>query len=413
MTTDVLGLRQVNNHIYDAEDNLYYFNASKKPMFASFSDVRFYVQPVDYPEHMDHYVSFIWDCFQTSRVYINSKYFSKETVSSANDVLPFIYIVSITNNGQNLADSTYSDVMNHDIPNNTEIQLPLPGDSAIVFKRYIDEKYDGWVCALSNCFNNFAQDQENNQLISDNDSKDIDKLLKKITKKIKNQTAILDEAEKTINTLFQKEPKSNIAAKISNTQLQFDFSKNEVVFNSGNNIKNQEFNNMTSYPVCAHLSAKTESLDITSKDYAYANKPNNYASCSHPSMAKISGLTTCPYGIGPDHSHCSYYTPVSKTLCTYTSVDSVDGFSFSVIKKMDVQGNNIVDIYNSRNNQLSYSFSFPSDVTEEELFQEIDSIISEVVSSWPKEVVDTVNYHRIPEDEPLNTKKSFIMSLVQ
>lgn len=412
MTIDILGLRQTNNPIYDAEDNLYYFNPSKKPMFASFSDVRFYVQPVDYPEHIEHYVSFIWDCFQTSRVYINSKYFSKETVSSANDVLPFIYIVSITNNEQDLVDASYSDIMNHDIPNNTEIHLPLPGDSSIVFKRYIDDKYDGWVCALSNCFNNLAQEQENNKLISDDESKDIDKLLKKITKKIKNQTAILDEAEKTINTLFAKSPKNNLVSKISNEQLKFDFLEKKNVYSSDNNIKNQEFNNMTSYPVCAHLSVKTQDIDITSKEYAYANKPKNYASCSHSAMAKTTGLTPCPYGIGLDHNQCPYYAPVSKALCTYTSADLPDGFSFSIIKKMDIQGNNIVDIYNSHNNQLSYSFSCPSDVSDEELFAEIDSIISEVISSWPKEVVDTVNYHRTPEDKPLNTKKSFIMSLV-
>jgi hypothetical protein len=356
-------------------------------------------------------MSLIWDAFQTSRTFINSKYF-ESSVSTANDVLPYVYAAATTNSIG--SDTSIKQLMNHSLSHGTKIQILLPGGDYLILQRYIDNNYDGWLCAISNCFNSPTKDEldkQQSKLSEVKDTKDIDELLKKLTKKIKNQTSIINEAEKMINDIFKLDTNVDSLKNQSNTQLQFNFAEEMTQQQYIDSIKSRE-HNMISNPVCAHLSVKTQHVEITSKDYVYANKPDNFASCSHPKMTKPEGLTSCPYGIGFDHNQCPHYKPITQTICTYTSADVIDGFSFSVVKRMDITGLNIVDIYNSRNNQLSYSFGVPSNVTDEELFTEVDSIITEIVNSWPKDVVDTVKYHRPTEvNETKEKKKSFIMSL--
>jgi hypothetical protein len=420
MSDDALDLKKSKNIIHSWGGNLYSFSPSKKPIFANFSDLRFYVQPAEFPKDKEGYVSLIWDAFQTSRIFINSKYFESE-VSTANDVLPYVYVSATTVSA--VSNSNYKQLMDHSLPHGQTVHITLPGDNFIIFSRYIDDKYDGWMCAISNCFNSVFIDQTDADADLDSqqqikaakavDAKDVDQLLKKLTKKIKNQTSIINEAEKMINDIFNLDASANSMKGQNTNQLQFNFADGMTQQQYIDSIKNRENNNMTSYPVCTYLSVKTQSIDITSKSYSYANKPNNFASCSHPTMTKSQGLTSCPYGIGFDHNQCPHYKPITQTICTYTSADVIDGFSFSVVKRLDITGLNIVDIYNSRNNQLSYFFGVPSNVTDEELFTEIDSIINEIVNSWPKDVVDTVKYHRPSEvEEAKEKKKSFIMSLV-
>lgn len=413
MSQDALDLKKSKNPIKAWGGNLYSFSPSNKPIFSDFSQLRFYVKPVDFPDHMHEHVSMIWDSFQTSRTFINSKYF-ETSASTANDVLPYVYIAATTNTIA--SDNNVKHLMNHSLPHGTKLQILLPGGEYVIFQRHIDNNYDGWVCAISNCFNSSDKDEldkQQAQLSEVKDTKDVDQLLKKLTKKIKNQTSIIDEAEKMINEIFKLDTNVDSLKNQSNTQLQLNFAEGMTQQQYIDSIKSRE-HNMISNPVCAHLSVKTQHVDITSKSYSYANKPNNFASCSHPSMIKSQGLTACPYGIGTDHNHCPHYKPLSQTICTYTSSASVDGFSFSIVKRLDFTGSNVVDIYNSLNNQLSYTFAVPSDVTDEELFAEVDSIINEIVSSWPKDVVDTVKYHRPSEEleQAKEKKKSFIMSLV-
>lgn len=373
----------------DGETNTYFYTGSKLissvgPSVSFPIKVGEYYSPI-----LANYVA--WDVFNTGSILVIPQTF--QNITCANDVLPYVYSTSMKIAGTKDG-ASYTRLLDSEVPHNYVMTLNVPTYKKVTLNRYKYEGIDGWLIGVEDIFHLSYQTEDkqtNTPLIKASlDASNLDEYIKKITKSIKSN--------------FGENIKvSNVTQ--SNGQLQFDFDTQENRIDEGKNMNN------TSYPVCQYLTISTDTVSITSKNYAYANKPDNFASCCHSSVAVQDKLTPCAFGGGSKQQSCPFYVPLSQTIKTYNSQDST--IAYSAVKTLSNSGSYTVNIYNTNNNSIAYCLMPPTDATDDQIIQEVDGIIQEVISSWPSEVVDNFQAHVVaPEVQEVKQKKSFILSLV-
>lgn len=345
---------------------------------------------VSFPVKVGEYYSPIlanyvaWDVFNTGSILVIPQTF--QNITYANDVLPYVYSVSMRIAGTKDGTS-YTRLLDSAVPHNYVMTLNVPTYKKVTLNRYKYEGIDGWLINIQDIFHlsDQAEDKQvNTPLIKASfDTSNLDEYIKKITKSLKSTSPINQ----------------------GNDQLQINFPFQEDKIDEVVNMNN------TSYPVCQYLTINNDFVSITAKNYSYANKPNNFSSCCHSSVVVQDKLTPCAFGGGSRQLSCPFYVPLSKTIKTYNSQDST--ISYSVVKTLSNNGSYLVNIYNTNNNSIAYCLMPPPDATDDQIIEEVDSIIQEVISSWPTEVTDNFQSHSIaPEVEDVKQKKSFILSLV-
>lgn len=380
----------------NGETNSYIYSGSKLVSSMGFS--------VSFPIKVGNYYSSIltdyvvWDVFNTGSILAIPQTFEK--ITCANDLLPYVYSTSMkiatTTDG-----TSYSRLLDSNVPHNYVMTINVPTYKKVTFNRCKYEGIDGWLIKTEDIFHLSDQTEDkqtNTPLIKASlDASNLDEYIKKITKGIKSNFGENVKVSKLVDW--------NKAITQSNGQFQFDFDTQENRIDEGKNMNN------TSYPVCQHLTISTDTVSITSKNYAYANKPANFASCCHSSVAVQDKLTPCAFGGGSKQQSCPFYVPFSQTIKTYNSQDST--ISYSAVKILSNNGSYIVNIYNANNNSIAYCLMPPADATDDQIIQEVDGIIQEVISSWPSEIVENFQAHAVaPEFQEVKQKKSFILSLV-
>lgn len=329
----------------------------------------------------------VWDLFNTGNIFIIPEAFNN--ITCANDVLPYVYTISMKAS-QTEDGNQFNRLLDSDVPHNYVMSLDVPTYGKLTLVRYVYEDYNGWLVKIEDVFH--ISNEENAEV-------DVAPIKKKLLKEFSINANNLDEYVKKISKSLKSHTNN-----MKNDQLQINFPETDTI---------SENNNMNiSYPVCGHFTINTESVQITSKNYKYANKPRNYASCSHVSVASSEKLVPCAFSSFKDQHRCPYYSAVSQTLKTYNSKDS--SIAYSVVKTLTSSGHFTVNIYNTKNNSISYTLLPPADATDDQIIQEVDSIINEVISSWPAEVTDDFQSYSVASetDQAEQKKKSFILSLV-
>lgn len=330
----------------------------------------------------------VWDLFNTNQIFVNQAVMNK--VNSANDVIPLVYYTNVV---QNL------DLSVHTTEHGEIVSVKIPGGDSIFFERYREGNIDGWLTYFEHGFN-LVQFVSGEQLEFSFDTDSIKNDLLKGTKLVNKDLISKEMSSKNMDELIAKLSKNFTSLK--SMQVKNNTSTQDII---GENMN-------TSCPSCVYYTYKNSAvkIDIRSKDYKYANIIEGLASCSHPKLQDSEKVTYCQFSAL--QSKCPMYEANHLHIKDYftTGANSVN---FKVIQEIDQYGAKKVSIYNAATNELSYCLYPPSSVTDEEIIQEVDSLVKEVVSSWPSEVIDTLTENvPAPIISKQKEKKSFILSLV-
>lgn len=330
----------------------------------------------------------VWDLFNTNHIFINQVVMNK--VSSANDVIPLVYYTNVV---KNLHLSIYT------IEHGENVIVDIPGGDSILFKRYKKDNIDGWVTYFEHGFNLASAEQL--QLPIDDISND------DFFHKIKKNTSA--ENKKLISKQMSSEHINQLMSKLSKTLKSFDSNQSKQNVDNHNIIGEKM---TTSCPSCVYYTYKNSALkvEIRSKEYSYANLIDGLPTCSNPKLQDSEKVIYCRFSAL--HSQCPFYEANQFHLKNYSTTGS-NSINFKVIQEIDQHGAKKVSIYNSDTNELSYCIYPPSSVTDEEIIQEVDSLVKEIISSWPSEVSETLTEaYPVSVISKQKEKKSFILSLV-
>lgn len=341
----------------------------------------------------------IWDLFNTNHYYTFSENIGKMKASNS---IPMVLYTENVYVGNQVANAE----LEHGQQVLVELEPASPFEEgySIWLTRYKNSVYDGWSISADHIFSTHgSQDQDQvkplvnfNNLFTADSIQKLEKFSKKISKKkISNTNPNISKILKDLSQINFQE------------QLKLDFDTNDV--DDKNIIKEPK---VSSFSICSHLTVNTERVNITSKNYGYANVPVNFPICTNPAFAKEDKLTPCGFGLTSHQTLCPCYTPSLVLKKKYVSKGD-NNISFHLTESLDSQGQRIYNIVNSDNDQVSYTLSPPEDYTEEQILAEIDSIVQEVLSSWPEEISSTLEMEDVvPQKEQPQEKKSFILSLV-
>jgi len=275
---------------------------------------------------------------------------------------------------------------------------PFQADYTLHFKRHVSEFYDGWEIMIGHMFyvdsmKKFVISNDQSKNLSDKLSNDIEKLTKAIKKM------------KTTN-LSPNKTKGHEAFSV----LKGKGQSNAPIFHTDIILGEEE--SMSQFSICSHFSLKTQNVDIVSKDYVYANRPENTCICTHSALSKPDKASYCGFGLTPNQTICPYYKSSSVLRKKYTSKGK-GSLSFDLYEHTDSKGNKVFNLVNSENDQVSYTLVPPVDAPYDQVVSEIDSVVNEVVSSCPEEVSSTLVSLEVPPSiETPVEKKSFILSLI-
>lgn len=334
----------------------------------------------------------IWDLFNTNHYYAFSQNIVKMKASNS---IPMVLYTENVYVGNQVANAQ----LEHGQQILVELESASPFEEvySIWLTRYKTSLYDGWSISSQHIFSTHEVENQvktsvnfNNLFTADSIQK-LEKFSKKISKTNLNLSKILKDLPQIK----------------SQQQLKLDFDTNDI--DDKNIIKEPK---VSSFSICSHLTVNTQLVNITSKNYRYANVPVNFPICTNPAFAKEDKLTPCGFGLTSNQTLCPCYTPSLILKKKYVSKGD-NNISFHLTESLDSQGQRIYNIVNSDNDQVSYTLSPPEDYTEEQILAEIDSIVQEVLSSWPQEISSTLEVEKVvAEKEQLQEKKSFILSLV-
>lgn len=336
------------------------------------------------PIHDTYYDNcLVWDLFNSNYIYINSNVNSK--ISSANDVIPLVYYMHVLN-GNSLADFK--------VEHGESVTVSIPSGDSIIFERYKKDEIDGWATYYEHGLNIYKPIQLELDFL---DTSDIKKaMVNKLTKKISATDKITsDQVQKLIKKL-----------NLSDNDFKMKSDTNAASINIGDSMNN-------SCPSCVHFTYKSGSDDISflSKDYDYANIPSSIPICSNPKLANSNGITYCSY-FSTGQSSCHYYDPNQTFIKKYVTTGS-NSISFNVVQELDQQGIKKISIYNIATNELSYCLYPPKEATDDQIIEEVDSIVKEALSSWPSEVFETLSViNPVQTASKQEERKKFILSLV-
>jgi len=349
--------------------------------------MNFYVYPIhsdyvawEFEEDLSIDDIIIFDLFNTGNFYI-----SKANIMNgikSNSLPLYVHINNVWKS---------SPLVNNEYPHGYvyTIELcstdPFQADYTLSFKRHISNFYNGWELLIGHMFyvvpKTFAVTNDQFKKLSDKLNGDIQKLTKSIKKM------------KTTNLPLGK----------------FKSQSSAPMFHT--NIISEEEESMSQFSICSHFNLKTQNVDIVSKEYAYANRPESICICTHSALSKPDKASYCGFGLTSNQTLCPYYKSTSVLRKKYTS-QGKGSLSFDLYEHVDHKGSRVFNLVNSENDQVSYTLVPPVDAPYDQVISEIDSLVNEVVSSCPEEVSITLVSSEVPPSiETPVEKKSFILSL--
>ena len=349
----------------------------------------------------------VWDVFNTGQFYVNSNIYDNITHFKASFPIFYIFNLDLTSNVSFQGFNIFS-VELGDSSNESPISQNI-GEKTFIYYRYKDDYYDGWAFNWGSLFSavdsDFLEEDQNSpqlELPFEVESNlDINDLTQDtLSKLLKNLSQDIGVTNKKISKLITT---TKISKQAKNLLSQID-QMNQVSSDSKH-----------SSSICSNFTcvSKSSSINIISKDHAFANAPEGFTYCSHPNAGKSFNdtIALCPWSVN-QQSACSLYSPKSELIERRNSIDNFGNLLYDFQVSLDTLSNfnNVIIIKNMINNEIVNTITYPSDAKKEDVVLESIRVLDELVLSWSDTLQNNTNTI-LPQIEPKIKKQSYILSL--
>lgn len=336
----------------------------------------------------DQYIV-VWDTFNTGEFYCNEQIYSQ--INTVKPLLPLFYIENIYS-----SDSKMFDINNFSSSAENPA-LHSIGEKSVVYYRYITDKYNGWAFSWSTFFSTTLA-HENNQNNVDQPQLQFDPETTTLTNLLNELTNDLAKTNNMISKAIKKTSLSSNAKKLLQ-EIQ----------------EQQKQENRPLTPICAnYTSCGSMSVNIVSKEHAFANAPEGFSYCSHKDATKSfeGTVALCGWAL-KDHSSCPLYNPIFSVIDHKRALDQFGKvlYDFQICSSTLYNLDRVVTINNLVNNQVVNTITYHSDDSFDEAISHSRVILNDLISSW-NDIVETQNDVPISQTQIKPEKKSYILSLV-
>lgn len=165
-------------------------------------------------------------------------------------------------------------------------------------------------------------------------------------------------------------------------------------------------------PVCKYFTVKNNKLDILSKEYIYANRLDNISVCSAPLLFEPGQLCSClNFHLNVRQSICVAYE-YDYTVIKSTNIvpnNSTDSYLINLVYSQSYDSSHIFKIINDLNCTEISSYSYPSDISYDDLLPQAIDIYNEYIDCYQDHTLDENNNIQ----EPIaKNKLSYIETLI-
>jgi len=349
----------------------------------------------------------IWDVFYTGQFYVSSEVFN--TITHFKGLFPVFYIHNLNNKTTGVFDPTLG-VSSPDSPLAQDI-----GDKTFIYYRYKDDNYNGWAFTWTTLFGSKENDFTD-FLDSNEDNSQLE-----LPFEVDTNLDVNNISQNTLSKLFSQD----ILAKLSQDVVMSDEKLSKLiktikVSKQAKNLLSQidelsSDSQGSSSCICSNFTcvSKSSSINIVSKDHAFANAPEGFAYCSHKDASKSfdGAVALCGWSTGRQ-SQCPLYSPETELVERRNSLDSFGNilYDFEVSLNTLSNFNKVIFIKNMTNNEIVNTITYPTDVKKEDVIAESIRVLDDLILAWtdlPEENKNII----LPQVESKPKKKSYILSL--
>lgn len=165
-------------------------------------------------------------------------------------------------------------------------------------------------------------------------------------------------------------------------------------------------------PVCKYFSIKNTNLDILSKEYVFANRLDNFSTCSAPVLSDSGQLSSCPnFILNIKQSTCAVYDYdyIVVKSTSITPNNSTRPFSITLRYSNSYDSSHIFKIINDLDNTEVSSYSYSSDLSYEDIVPEAISIYEDYIDCYQDH---SFSQNDLLKESISKTKLSYIETLI-
>jgi len=334
----------------------------------------------------------IWDVFYTGQFYVSIPVY--QTITHFKALFPIFYM-------HNLNDQT-TGIFNPEL-NTSSPESPIAqniGDKTFIFYRYKDENYNGWAFTWTSLFNSLLQNEDSFQ--------------PELPFEVDTNLDVNDLTQDTLTKLF-----ANLTQDVSTANMKISKLINTVkVTKQAKNLLSQVNDISSDYKcssICSNFTCVSDSssINIISKDHAFANAPEGFTYCSHPKATKFFNDTVavCSWPTAQQFQ-CSLYVPKTELIERRNSLDEFGNllYDFEVSFSTLHNFSNVILIKNMINNEIVNTISYPDTVKREDVIAESIRVLDDLIAAWSDLFQDNKNTV-LPQVESKPKKESYILSL--
>ena len=160
---------------------------------------------------------------------------------------------------------------------------------------------------------------------------------------------------------------------------------------------------VTSPPVCSHVTYVSPSKEYISDHYQFANMIDGYPSCSHPSFAD----KHMPCHFFENFSLCPMHESKSEII-TQVSVNHANTDNSTVFSVRKVHLSNMeysYSVFNNTENQTVFNVTVPPETPELEVSSHVTQLLEELLDSYKEDTIQV-----LPDSLHPESKQPFIAS---
>lgn len=350
----------------------------------------------------------IWDVFYTGQFYVSSEVYN--SITHFKGLFPVFYIHNLNNQTTGVFDPSLG-VSSPDSPLAQDI-----GDKTFIYYRYKDDNYNGWAFTWTTLFS--SKEFDFTEFLDSNE----DNSQLELPFEVDTNLDVNNISQDTLSKLFSQD----ILAKLSQDVAMSDEKLSKLiktikVSKQAKNLLSQidelsSDSQGSSSCICSNFTcvSKSSSINIVSKDHAFANAPEGFAFCSHKDATKSFNGTVavCSWPTN-SQSRCSLYNPKTELVERRNSSDAFGNLLYDFEVSLNTLSNfdNVILIKNMINNEVVNTITYPTNAKKEDVIAESIRILDDLILAWTDLSEENKNTI-IPQVESKPKKQSYILSLV-
>jgi hypothetical protein len=350
----------------------------------------------------------IWDVFYTGQFYVSSEVYN--SITHFKGLFPVFYIHNLNNQTTGVFDPSLG-VSSPDSPLAQDI-----GDKTFIYYRYKDDNYNGWAFTWTTLFS--SKEFDFTEFLDSNE----DNSQLELPFEVDTNLDVNNISQDTLSKLFSQD----ILAKLSQDVAMSDEKLSKLiktikVSKQAKNLLSQidelsSDSQSSSSCICSNFTcvSKSSSINIVSKDHAFANAPEGFSFCSHKDATKSFNGTVavCSWPTN-SQSRCALYNPKTELVERRNSSDAFGNLLYDFEVSLNTLSNfdNVILIKNMINNEVVNTITYPTNAKKEDVIAESIRILDDLILAWTDLSEENKNTI-IPQVESKPKKQSYILSLV-